>query len=177
MRCCQRHWDMLRQEVIDQGLGAWIASDGEVAVEQLADQLARGEDTKVNYDPLMSCWFMIMTRTLGIAGLAGMHPEFGCPVCRLNEKRTPEGACACGRPECPKGSPGSVPDFETWLVGPESCVTAAHEYMRTRGWIEGDGPAVCPECRQGKCGNCNGTAWDAVADKPTSCACPDGSHR
>ena len=36
--------------------------------------------------------------------------------------------------------------------------------------------AVCPECQQGKHGNCEGQAWDNAADEPAPCACPDESH-
>lgn len=32
-------------------------------------------------------------------------------------------------------------------------------------------PAVCPECAAGKHGNCDGTAWDLVADELTTCSC------
>lgn len=30
---------------------------------------------------------------------------------------------------------------------------------------------ICPECIQGKHGNCNGQAWDTKADEPTACTC------
>lgn len=33
---------------------------------------------------------------------------------------------------------------------------------------------VCPECEQGKCGNCDGTAWDDAADTETECTCTHG---
>lgn len=29
--------------------------------------------------------------------------------------------------------------------------------------------AVCPECRQGKCPNCDGYAWDDKADAEVPC--------
>lgn len=32
---------------------------------------------------------------------------------------------------------------------------------------------VCPECGQGKHGNCNGWAWDFDADEKTQCQCPE----
>lgn len=35
---------------------------------------------------------------------------------------------------------------------------------------------LCPECTAGKHVNCSGQAWDAAADEPTSCTCPDDSH-
>jgi hypothetical protein len=30
---------------------------------------------------------------------------------------------------------------------------------------------VCPECRAGKHGNCDGTAWDETADRLVDCPC------
>lgn len=35
----------------------------------------------------------------------------------------------------------------------------------------------CPECRAGKHGNCDGTAWDNAADAPASCGCAEAGHR
>jgi hypothetical protein len=35
---------------------------------------------------------------------------------------------------------------------------------------------VCPECRVGKHGNCNGEARDDETDTPTACHCPDPVH-
>lgn len=37
-------------------------------------------------------------------------------------------------------------------------------------------PAICPECRAGKCINCDGEAWDDEADAPTVCACAEAGH-
>jgi hypothetical protein len=36
---------------------------------------------------------------------------------------------------------------------------------------------TCPECVQGKHGNCDGTAWDFETDKPTACKCAEAGHR
>lgn len=39
-----------------------------------------------------------------------------------------------------------------------------------------DAPAqlwACPECEQGKHGNCDGWAWDFDADEKTQCQCPE----
>jgi hypothetical protein len=33
---------------------------------------------------------------------------------------------------------------------------------------------VCPECEAGKCGNCDGTAWDKVRDEEAVCTCQHG---
>jgi hypothetical protein len=37
-------------------------------------------------------------------------------------------------------------------------------------------PAICPECVQGKHRNCDGQAWDPVADEPTTCGCTAEDH-
>lgn len=34
----------------------------------------------------------------------------------------------------------------------------------------------CPECRQGKHGNCDGTAWDDATDAPAGCPCAAHNH-
>lgn len=136
MQMCQPHWDLLRGEVIAQGIGDWIASSGAMAAAQLADQIKRDENTKVNYDPLMACHSMLMSRVAEGLGLMVFAADFGCPICYLNERRTPEGACACGEPDCPNKEPGCLPDFETWIVGPNSCVIAARNYMIEQGWIK-----------------------------------------
>lgn len=34
----------------------------------------------------------------------------------------------------------------------------------------------CPECRQGKHGNCNGDSWDNEVDDFVDCACAARSH-
>lgn len=138
MKFCQNHRDMLRQEIADQGLAGWVAPDGETAIAQLVDNIQRGEDTPVNYDPLMACHNMILERSLRMAGLMVMTEDFGCPVCFFNTHRTPDGRCDCGQPECKAQEPGSIPDFEGWLVGPGSCVTAAKDHMARQGWLGGD---------------------------------------
>jgi hypothetical protein len=37
-------------------------------------------------------------------------------------------------------------------------------------------PEPCPECAQGKCGNCDGTAWDTVRDALGTCPCKAAGH-
>lgn len=52
------------------------------------------------------------------------------------------------------------------------------ERNRARRWAEQEAaramPAVCPECRDGKCRNCTGAAWDDAADELTACGCRHG---
>lgn len=137
MKFCQPHWDILRAEVRTQGLGDWIATSGEVAVEQAADSLVRGEHTRVNYDPLMAAHNMIFGRVLEGLGLVVMSADFGCPICFLNERRDENGFCTCGHPECPNGPGGTaLPDFEAWLTGPNSAVLACKDYMVEQGWLK-----------------------------------------
>lgn len=134
MKFCQKHWDMLRDNIKKEGIYDWVAQSGEVAAAQLKDQIARKESTKVNYDPLMSCHNMMMERAIEMAGLAVMTEEFGCPICVFNNFRTEDGRCPCQNPECRGKEPGSIPNFETWL---EETPKACKEYMIEEGWISG----------------------------------------
>jgi hypothetical protein len=48
-----------------------------------------------------------------------------------------------------------------------------------RGWAptgKFPQPSICPECMAGKHPNCDGTAWDVVADTETQCQCTDAWH-
>jgi hypothetical protein len=36
---------------------------------------------------------------------------------------------------------------------------------------------ICPECEQGKHGNCNSEAWDDVKDEPMPCICASKEHQ
>lgn len=134
MQFCQSHWDMLRQNIIDEGIGDWIAGSGETLIAQLKDQAAQGEHTRTNYDPLMNCHNMIMSRALDLVGLYVMAPEFGCPICYFNSWRTEDGRCICKDPNCNAKEPGTIPNIETWL---EETPKACKEYMIEQGWING----------------------------------------
>jgi hypothetical protein len=37
-------------------------------------------------------------------------------------------------------------------------------------------PEPCPECRAGKCRNCDGATWDTVRDEPAPCPCAEAGH-
>lgn len=37
-------------------------------------------------------------------------------------------------------------------------------------------PEPCPECAQGKHGNCDGTTWDNLLDEPAPCPCDEAGH-
>lgn len=66
MNICQKHWDKLRAKIEEAGLMDLVADSGELAVEQLKDQLEKGESDKVNYDPLMSAYFAIGSNGMDI---------------------------------------------------------------------------------------------------------------
>ena len=34
----------------------------------------------------------------------------------------------------------------------------------------------CPECASGRCGLCDGTAWDELTDEPCACTCWAANH-
>lgn len=136
MRMCQTHWDMLRNEVTAQGMGDMVSANGDIAAMRMVAQITgAAEESRTDFDPLMRCFTMIMTRTLEIAGLAAFMADFGCPICTLNKHRMADGACACPNPECGGKTPGSIPDHETWLVGPTSCVASVRAYAVEKGWL------------------------------------------
>lgn len=85
-----------------------------------------------------------------------------CPGCNVDLMRVgiPELAyvfnvCTCGSPEY------SHLVEQLWHF---QCLTKSVEPVKT--WI-------CPECGQGKHGNCDGWAWDFDADEKTQCQCPE----
>lgn len=132
MKFCQEHWDILRENLRKEGIYDWVATSGEMAVDMLKDEIARGEHTQVNYDPLMACHTMMMDRTLEMVGLYCMTKDFGCPICFFNSYRNEDGSCKCVDPECTAKEPGAIPPFETWL---EQTPKVCKEYMQEQGWI------------------------------------------
>lgn len=88
MRICQRHWDMLRKAITDRGLEHLGARNGQEAVAAMATEL-EGRGAENDYDPLMSCNWMIFSRALELGGLGVMTPDDTgrprCPVCMAME--------------------------------------------------------------------------------------------
>lgn len=141
MTLCQDHWDMLRQEVVDQGLGEWIGKGSDLAVEQLVHQAQHGAQA-TNYDPLMASFFMIQGRLMGTPGGPGLGLrifQVGCGLCYLNSNRDPEtGFCKCSDPACPNKTVPIDPIEDFWIKGPNGPVAAARNYMIEQGWIPGE---------------------------------------
>ena len=136
MQFCQPHWDMMRAEIEKLGIADWVASDGETAAKQLVDQVKRDETTPVNYDPLMAAHNAIFGRVLQGLGLVVMNADYGCPICDLNSRRDEDGFCTCDHPDCPNQRGRTpMPDFETWLRGPDSAPAASKAYMVEQGWV------------------------------------------
>jgi hypothetical protein len=88
MRICQKHWDALREAIKQRGLEHLVAQSGEAAVENIVAEL-QGTEKSEDYDPLMSCHWMIMGQATKMLGLEVMSPnEDGtpkCPVCAVVE--------------------------------------------------------------------------------------------
>jgi hypothetical protein len=82
MKMCQDHWDKLRKAIADRGLDHLGAKTGEQAS---ADAVAQIEGRETEYDPLMSCHWMIATESLKMGGVYMMfQKEDGteyCPIC------------------------------------------------------------------------------------------------
>lgn len=99
MRMCMRHWEMLKQAVVDRGLSAMISDGGEELVARLASQQEEGI-TVDNFDPLMYAMTVIIEQSIGYAseaaGQAGVDEitadnniGLGCPLCFLDMKHKP----------------------------------------------------------------------------------------
>lgn len=134
---CQPHWNTLRKNIDDRGLGSFVAQSGTGAISMIENQVENHNEgqhgpTLANWDPLMSAYFLILQNATEILGIQVFTDE-GCVICLLNTMRTDDGRCTCGLPTCAGREPGSIPDFETWL-------TEAADGQRTfavdQGWVK-----------------------------------------
>lgn len=86
MNMCQKHWDKLREAIDQRGLGKFVANNGEEAIEHTVRGL-KGENTIVDFEPLMGSSMCLANLALKIGGLALMKPNeddsMPCPVCFL----------------------------------------------------------------------------------------------
>ncbi len=76
MNICQRHWDVLRGEIEEQGLDHLVGHGGELAVQQVKDQLEKGEMTPVNFDPLIFAFLTIGNNAMQMISAAGANPLY-----------------------------------------------------------------------------------------------------
>jgi len=121
MKPCDKHWTMMRAAVEERGITHLIktAQQNHAAI---VDQLERtdagrqpdaGAPRADEFDPLMSAYWMVMSRALEHGGLYLMHtPEGGghyCPIC-----------------EAIKHTPDSTPEATErhWIDGPADAALA-----------------------------------------------------
>jgi hypothetical protein len=93
MRICQPHWDKLRTAIKNRGLSHLGAKSGEEAITDAVTELKGGTP---DYDPLMSCHWMITSQALKMGGLylMGAKPDGTeyCPICEaVAHMNPPEG--------------------------------------------------------------------------------------
>lgn len=73
---------------------------------------------------------------------------------------------------------------DVWREAPDGMMHTPETRPFTREHVERkwgplepvDALSLCPECEQGKCGNCDGSAWHEDLDTLSPCGCPDPSH-
>lgn len=83
MRICQDHWNKIRAAIKERGIDHLGAKTGEKAVEDIKTQI---EGRPTDYDPLMSCNWMIHSKALEMGGLYLMTAkEDGTPHCPICE--------------------------------------------------------------------------------------------
>lgn len=130
MKFCQPHWDRLRAAIDVRGLSHLVAKDGADCAGRLQRELREGKPIVDEYDPLMSCHWMIFNEALrqGGMGLLGTPPEGGsyCPIC--------EAVKATKEPydELPPGATLQERVEKWWIDGPAD---AALAFCREKGLV------------------------------------------
>lgn len=108
MKFCDNHWSRLRESIEKYGLTGLIAENG----EQLAESImrgSRGENTVVDFDPLMGAHNMLLQLSTNFVGSSILlSPEHKCPACELEKYNWCEGAAWQARLEAERR--GLVPD-------------------------------------------------------------------
>jgi len=84
MQICKEHWNKIRARIKELGIDHLGAQNAEAALEQMQDQIEGNDDPK-NFDPLMSCNWMICHKALELGGLQLMCAKedgsSSCPIC------------------------------------------------------------------------------------------------
>jgi hypothetical protein len=94
MRICNPHWQTLKQALVERGLDHLGVKTGEEVVAQAVNEI-EGRGAENEYNPLMSCNYMIWENALRVGGLAMMNGDLwrrqatarqgrqvGTPTCR-----------------------------------------------------------------------------------------------
>lgn len=86
MNMCKEHWDKLRESIDTRGLGKFVANNGQELTEHTVREL-KGENTVMDFEPLMGSAMCLSRLAMSIGGLALMTPnedgKMPCPVCFL----------------------------------------------------------------------------------------------
>lgn len=89
MKMCQTHWDELKVKVTAKGLFDFVCSNGSETYQRVLGELKGEPETRRNFDPLMSCNWMLFENALRGGGLYLMgQQEDGseyCPVCEAEK--------------------------------------------------------------------------------------------
>jgi hypothetical protein len=88
MKFCDCHWEKLRTAIAQRGLMHLVARNGEEALKRLIKDV-EGTAKELDYDPLMSCAWMIYGHALKIAGSFMLTGDW-CPVCLAAERGADE---------------------------------------------------------------------------------------
>jgi hypothetical protein len=82
MKICQTHWDKLKSAIDDRGIGHLGAKSGEQALDNAVEEI---EGRPADFDPIMSCNYMIWNHALEMGGLYLMGKKDDdsdfCPIC------------------------------------------------------------------------------------------------
>lgn len=76
MTFCNDHWQRLRKEIDERGLGGLVAGSGEKATRKIATELEQGAQSRETFDPLMGAFFAISGNIMDKLGQAGMNPLY-----------------------------------------------------------------------------------------------------
>jgi hypothetical protein len=105
MQFCAAHWTTLRQALAARGIDHLVAKGGEAATAKQLDQLVQREETRENFDPLMSAHWAILGNVMMRLERAGgrdlgLYIMFGgkdiCPLCAINTAHKD----SCTDPRC-----------------------------------------------------------------------------
>lgn len=109
MKFCPDHWAALKAAIDARGMGDLVAPDAETAHAQMVSSLKEGVTTPVNFDPLMSAHWAIVSNVMTVTGLAvlyaGEDGEERCPLCFMAEGHKAH----CQDPTC------TIENYDNWI--------------------------------------------------------------
>lgn len=110
MKCCDKHWQMIRTALDERGLTPFVAKSGEEAAARMQRAADEGE-TKDTFEPLIGINIMLMDNALRFWGITAVQGD-GCPVCMAMESAK---NCTCGKSHDPESIE------KHWTIGPADC--------------------------------------------------------